>query len=120
MVLDDDEVLVKLGRGLRFGACCAADAKYDAGLNDRLAISDAVPVGVKRCKEKCLVKGLVTGGYSYKDVWFRRSCWVCRPLKADRLRGTGIDIGTGADRGTKKNSGCELLLSEDLLKRDLC
>lgn len=37
VVLDDDEVLVKLGRGLRFGAC-AADAKYDAGLNDRPAM----------------------------------------------------------------------------------
>lgn len=36
-VLDEDAVLVKLGRELRFGAC-AADAKYDAGLNDRLAM----------------------------------------------------------------------------------
>lgn len=32
-------VRVKLGRGLRFGACCAADARYDAGLNDRLAMA---------------------------------------------------------------------------------
>lgn len=26
------------GRGLRLGFCCAAEAKYDAGLKDRLAI----------------------------------------------------------------------------------
>jgi hypothetical protein len=39
--LEDDELVrIKDGRGLRPGFCCAwaADAKYDAGLNDRLAM----------------------------------------------------------------------------------
>jgi len=39
--LDDDELVrAKDGRGLRLGFCCAwaADAKYDAGLKERLAI----------------------------------------------------------------------------------
>jgi hypothetical protein len=38
---EDEDDRVKEGRGLLLGcctACCAADAKYDAGLSDRLAI----------------------------------------------------------------------------------
>jgi hypothetical protein len=31
-------------RGLRFGASRAAEARYDAGLKDRLAIASAVPL----------------------------------------------------------------------------
>ena len=38
---EEEDDRVNEGRGLRLGccaACCAADAKYDAGLNERLAI----------------------------------------------------------------------------------
>jgi hypothetical protein len=38
-IFDDDELVgAKEGRGLRLGVCCVADAKYDAGLNERLTI----------------------------------------------------------------------------------
>jgi hypothetical protein len=37
-VEDAEPLRLKDGRGLRLGLCCAADAKYDAGLNDRLAM----------------------------------------------------------------------------------
>lgn len=38
MLEDEELVRANDGRGLRLGVCCAADARYDAGLNDRLAI----------------------------------------------------------------------------------
>lgn len=56
VVLDDDEALVGLGRGLRFGVC-AADAKYDAGLSDRLAMLD-----LSRGRLVCVFQGLVING----------------------------------------------------------
>ena len=36
---DDAELVrAKDGRGLRLGVCCAAEARYDAGLRERLAM----------------------------------------------------------------------------------
>jgi hypothetical protein len=46
VTLHPELLLVKAGRcrGLRFGASRAAEARYDAGLKDRLAIVSAMPL----------------------------------------------------------------------------
>jgi hypothetical protein len=46
LTLHPELLLVKAGRcrGLRFGASRAAEARYDAGLKDRLAIISGMPL----------------------------------------------------------------------------
>lgn len=59
---DDAELVrAKDGRGLRLGVCCAADAKYDAGLKERLAmLVDEWMVGLVRRNTKYSVSTLTS------------------------------------------------------------